>query len=141
MEQWMLFLQERWFIILIAVVVLYLVIKLVKTVIKWLVVLLIIAAVIYYGMNYKDQISELAGTIGSNISETVKEQAMKAMAAEAKEAKYKLNSDGSYTVTTKNIQVDVAKGSDEARITFLGQSFNIKINEVLQSFIDQAKSQ
>lgn len=141
MEQWMLFLQERWFIILIAIIVLFLVIKLVKTVIKWIVVLLIIAAILYYGMNYKDQIGEFAGTIGSTITESVKEQAMKAMASEAKEAKYKLNEDGSYTVTTKNIQVDVKPNSKEAKITFLGQSFSLPMNDLIEGFIEQAKSQ
>lgn len=139
MEQWMLFLQERWYILLIGLVVLFLAIKLIKTVLKWIIVLALIAGIVIYAMNYKDEISELTASLGSGITASIKDQAIQAMLGEADEAKYKPNPDGSYTVTTKNLQVDVAPGSKDANITFMGQTFTLRIDDAVQSFIERAK--
>lgn len=52
MDQLLLFLQERWLIVLIAIVVLFIVIRIARTVMKWFIVLAIIAAILIYGFNY-----------------------------------------------------------------------------------------
>ncbi|GIP40749.1 hypothetical protein J31TS4_40290 [Paenibacillus sp. J31TS4] len=140
MDQWSVFLQERWFILAIGVVVLLLIVKLVKTVIKWVLVLALLAGLFFYGASYKDKLAEMTGTLGEAVASGVKDQAMSAIASEAKEAKYKANADGTFTVTTKNIQVDAAPGANEAKITFLGQSFTMKMDDALRAFIEQAKS-
>lgn len=141
MDQWSSFLQERWFVLVIALVVLILVVKLVKTVVKWILALALIAAVIYYGVQYTDDLKNLNAleAIGSTVAASAKEQAMKAVANEAKDAKYVKNSDGSYTVTSKNIRVDGTPGVNEVKVTFLGQTFTVKADEIVQKYIDQAK--
>ncbi|WP_040952911.1 hypothetical protein [Gorillibacterium massiliense] len=56
MDQWTTFLQDRWYVAVIAVIVLFLIVKLVKTAVKWILVVVIAAAVLYYGYQYKDEL-------------------------------------------------------------------------------------
>jgi len=136
MENWAAFLQERWFVILIAIIVLIVVLKIVRTVVKWVLVLAIVAAVIFYGASYKDKLAEL----GTGIADQAKEQAIQALSAEAKDAKYSQNPDGTFTVTTKNITLEGKAGSDEVKISFKGHSVNVRVNDVIRAFIDQARN-
>lgn len=59
MEQWTVFFEQRWFVIMIAIVLLWLVIKVIKTVFKWLIVLGIVVAIIVYGSTYINQLTDL----------------------------------------------------------------------------------
>lgn len=52
MDQIIGFLQERWFIVILAVIALFIVIKIIRTAIKWVFILAIIAVIIIYGFNY-----------------------------------------------------------------------------------------
>lgn len=141
MEAWTSFLQERWYIILIAIVVLWLVIKTVKTVVKWVIVLALLFGLVYYGSNYVGKISleELKTNVTHKVTSEMKEQALKAIVGEAKEAKYMQNPDGSYTVSTPRIKLDAKPGANEAIVTFLGQKFTLPIDSTLQNFVEQAK--
>lgn len=139
MEQFSLFLQNQWYIAVIALIVLFLVVKLVKTVVKWVVVILIIAAVFIYGNQYGGKLSEIKDTFGTAVANEVKDQALKVIAGEAKEAVYKKNSDGTFTIQSKSVQLEGKPGSNDVKVTFMGQSFHLKADEVIQKFIDQAK--
>ncbi|WP_010271259.1 hypothetical protein [Paenibacillus senegalensis] len=138
MDQLTLFLQERWYIVVIGLVVLFLAIKLIRTVVKWVIVLALIAVIVIYAANYTEELGAWASTIQDNVTAEVKEQAVQAMRQETEEAKYKANSDGSFTITTKNLLVEVPPGSLNAEVTYLGQSFTIPIDSMVQGFIDQA---
>ena len=59
MESWIAFASERWFVILIAAVIVFLVIKIVKKVVKWILVLALIAAILIYGANYKEKLADV----------------------------------------------------------------------------------
>ncbi|MCL6457969.1 MAG: hypothetical protein K6T85_08180 [Gorillibacterium sp.] len=137
MDQWSSFLSDRWYIVLIALLVLFLVFKLVKTVIKWVLVLLIAAAVLYYGYNYTDSLETLTKSVTATVTETVKDQAMKMMVEEAKEASYKDNGDGSFTISSKNVRIDGKVGAEEVKVTVLKQSFQVK-TETVKTYIEQA---
>jgi uncharacterized membrane protein YkgB len=139
MEQWTSFLQERWYMLVIAIVLLFVVIGLVKTVMKWILVLAILAGIVVYGYQYKDKFGDVKTSITDQVVSTAKDQAMKAAMNEAKEAKYTQNADGTYTIKSKSVQIDGKPGSNDAKVTFMGQSFNIKIDETVQRFVDQAK--
>lgn len=52
MEQFIDFIQDRWLIIVIALVGIIIAVKLVKSIIKWLIIIAIVAALIIYGSNY-----------------------------------------------------------------------------------------
>ena len=133
------FLAERWYIILAALIVLFLVVKIVKTVIKWVIVLAIVAGLFFYGASYKDQLLELGTTVGAKVAAEAKTQAMNAISAEVKEAKYTQNADGSFTITTKSVKVDGKPGAGEGQVTFMNQTFSVKVDEMVKTFIEQAK--
>lgn len=130
------FLQERWFIVVAAIVVLFVVIRIVKTVIKWVLVLAILAGLFFYGASYKDQLLE----IGSAVTAEAKNQALKAISGEMKEAQYKQNPDGSFTVTTKSLKLEGKPGSNEVQVTFMNQTFTMKLDDVVNALIEQAKT-
>ncbi|WP_282940709.1 hypothetical protein [Paenibacillus sp. RC67] len=129
------FLQERWFIIVAAIVVLFLVIKIVKTVVKWVIVLAVIAGLFYYGANYKDQLMDM----GTAVTAEAKNQAIKAISGEMKDAQYKQNPDGTFTVTTKSLKLEGNPGSNEVKVTFMNQTFTMKMDDVVNALIEQAK--
>jgi hypothetical protein len=142
MDQWSAFIQDKWLLIIVAIVVLFLVMKLVKTFVKWVVVLAIIAAVIYYGSTYAGGLSGLSGlktTLGNAVADEAKQQITSAIVGEGKNADYVKHSDGSYTIHTKNIQLDGKPGSNDAEVSFMGQSYKVSINKTIQKFIDEAK--
>lgn len=137
MDQWVDFLQDRWYIVLAAIVVLLLVLKLVKTVVKWAIVLAIVAGLFYYGSAYKDDIK----TIGDTIVDKVKDQAFSIMENEAESADYTAKPDGTFTIHTDSLRVDGKAGDQEAKVTFKGKSFTVKIDGAVKKFIDSAKNQ
>jgi hypothetical protein len=139
MDQWVVFLQDKWMLVIGAIVVLFLVMKLVKTFVKWVIVLAVIAFGLYYGSNYAGKLGDLKTTVGNVVVGEAKQQLTNAIVGEGKNAEYKKNADGSFTVSTKNIKLEGKPGSDEAKVTFLGQSYQVSINKTIQKFIDEAQ--
>jgi hypothetical protein len=139
MDQWIVFLQDKWMLVIVAIVVLFLVMKLVKTFVKWVIVIAVIAFGLYYGSNYAGKLGDLKTTLGNAVVGEAKQQLTNAIVGEGKNAAYKKNADGSFTVSTKNIKLEGKPGSDQAKVTFLGQSYNVSINKTIQKFIDEAK--
>jgi hypothetical protein len=139
MDQWSSFIQDKWLLIIIAIVVMFLVLKLVKTFVKWVIVLAVVGIIVYYGSNYAVGLGELKTTLGNAVASEAKQQLTKAIAGEAKDAKYVKNADGTYTVSTKNITLVGKPGEDQVKVTFMGQSYSVSINSTLQKFIDDAK--
>ncbi|OAS15319.1 hypothetical protein [Paenibacillus oryzisoli] len=140
MDQWISFAQDRWYLIVGAIIVLFIVIGIVKTVVKWLVVLVIVGALIVYGASYKDKIKDIGTTVISQVSDDIKDKAVSALTSEAKEAKFKANPDGSFLITTKSLQVEGKAGSEEVQVTFLGKTFKMNANAAVKAFIEQAKT-
>jgi hypothetical protein len=141
MNQWAAFVQDKWLLIIIAIVVLFLVMKVVKTFVKWILVLAVIAAVLYYGSTYAGkQLSGLKTTLGNAVADEAKQQLTNAIVGEGKDADYIKHADGSYTIHTKNIKLDGKPGSDQAEVSFMGQSYKVSINKTIQKFIDEAKN-
>jgi hypothetical protein len=139
MNQWAAFVQDKWLLIIIAIVVLFLVMKIMKTFVKWILVLAVIAAVLYYGSTYANKLSGLKTTLGNAVADEAKQQLTNAIVGEGKDADYIKHADGSYTIHTKNIKLDGKPGSDQAEISFMGQSYKVSINKTIQKFIDEAK--
>ncbi|MED4603341.1 hypothetical protein P9314_22200 [Paenibacillus validus] len=133
------FLQDRWYVIVGALVVLFIVVNLVKTVMKWILVLAVLAGLFYYGANYKDQLLEFGTTVGAQAAAEVKAQLARTFSEEIKEAKYAANPDGSFTVTTKSIKLEGKAGEGDVKVTFMNQTFTVKMDDVIKGLIDQAK--
>jgi hypothetical protein len=140
MDQWLSFVQDKWILLLIAVVAIVVIISIVKTVAKWVIALIIVAAVIIYGANYTDSIKTIGSDIGNKVMNDLKEQAFKAFVSDVKEAKYEANKDGSFTVTTKSVKLEGKAGDPQVKVTILGQTFSMDADSAVQAFIDQAKN-
>ncbi|ANE45066.1 hypothetical protein SY83_00245 [Paenibacillus swuensis] len=135
-DQWAVFLQERWFVIVGAIIVLLIIINLVKTVLKWIIVLGLIAAVFFYGADYIGGLKDL----GTEVAATVKAEALKSMAGEAKKATYESSADGTYKIITPNLELQGQAGSNEVEVSFRGQSLGkMKVDETVKTFIESAK--
>ncbi|MNE49785.1 hypothetical protein D3C80_1443270 [compost metagenome] len=132
--------KQNWLVIVVALVILFFVVNFVKTVIKWVLVLVIAASVIIYsGISLKD-IGEAVSTVKEQALNVSQAEVLKVMKNEAKEAKLTQNSDGSYTITTPNLEVTGQTGSDKVKVTFHGVSLGEwSMNDTLEAFITEAK--
>ncbi|TMV47356.1 hypothetical protein FE783_22420 [Paenibacillus mesophilus] len=140
MDQLTAFLQDRWLVVVIAIIALFVVIKIVKTVLKWILVLAIVAGLIYYGSTYTDQLKDIGENVAATAMEAVadlKEKALQGLAG--KDAKYKDNGDGTYTITSGSIRLDGKNGSDKVKITIAGVSAEFSLDEALKKAIETAK--
>jgi len=150
-ETWLTFIQERWYVLVIGLIILLIVVNVVKTVAKWgLIVLIVLGLIMYSGYTLDDVknigtelvtsgIEELK-EIGSKVADNVKQDALDAMVEEAKSATYAAGKDGSYTVTTSSLVVSGQTGSDEVSISLKGApAFKVKSNDTIAEFIAQAQ--
>lgn len=140
MEQWLSFAQDRWYLIVGALVVLFLVVRVVKTVVKWVIIAALLVALVVYGANYKDQLKSIGASVGQKVAGEVSDQALKAFKDEAKDAKFQTNADGTFTITTKSLKVVGKPGSDDVAVTFMGHTFHMSANDAVKAFIEQAKT-
>ncbi len=139
MDQLMAFAQDRWYLIAAAIVALFIVVRIVKTVVKWVFVLIIVSVLVLYGANYKDKLQSVGAGVAGQVTAEIKDSAVKALASEAKEAKFKANPDGSFTISSKNLKVEGKAGSSEVQVTFMGQTFTMSVDGAISAFIEQAK--
>ncbi|GAB6988030.1 hypothetical protein [Paenibacillus pini] len=141
MQVWFDFLKQNWLVILIALVVLFVVINVVKTMAKWALVILIVVGLIVYSGKSLDQISSVVKTVKDETVDTVKTEAMKVMIKEAKDAKYTSSGDGNYTITSPNLEMKGQAGKEKVDVTFRGVPLGQwKINDTVHSFIAESKN-
>ncbi|GIP49309.1 hypothetical protein D3C76_46160 [compost metagenome] len=139
-QVWTEFLQENWLVIVVALVILFLVLNFVRTVVKWALVLVIAAFIIIYsGITMKD-IGDAVTTVKEQALDISKTEALNMMKNEAKEAELTQNSDGTFTITTPNLEVIGQAGSDKVKVSFRGVSLGEwSMNDTLEAFIQEAK--
>lgn len=135
-DTWTKFFQEHWLILLVALVVLLLIIRVVKTVVKWAIVAVIVIGVVLYSGYSMDDLK----AIGTKVTDSVKQEALNAMAGELNEATYTANADGTFTVSTDTIEVTGKPGSGEVSVSYRGTPLGTwKMTDTIQELIDQAK--
>jgi hypothetical protein len=145
---WIQFLQDHWIVVVIAIVAIFVIMKLVKTVFKWVLVAAIIIGIVSYGGYSIDdlgkignKVSDELGVIGEKVSTEVKDQVIKTMAGEASEATYVNNKDGSYSIKTTNLELTGIPNSGEVTIKFHGASLgNWKMEGAVRDFVEQARA-
>ncbi|ASA26488.1 hypothetical protein [Paenibacillus donghaensis] len=142
MEVWSQFIRENWLVIVIALVLLFAVVNLVKTVLKWAIVIIIVVGLFIYSGVTLDQIGDTVSKVTDGTVSTLKKEAQEVMLNEAKEAKYTSGGDGTFTITSPNLEVKGAANEDKVEVTFRGVSLGKwSITETTQTFIDQARKQ
>lgn len=140
-EVWSQFIRENWLVIVIALVLLFAVVNLVKTVLKWAIVIVIVVGLFIYSGVTMDQIGNAVNKVADGTVSTLKSEAQEMMLKEAKEAKYTSGGDGTYTITTPNLEVKGAAGEDKVEVTFRGVSLGKwSITDTTKAFIDEARN-
>ncbi|WP_322906784.1 ATPase [Paenibacillus campi] len=139
-QVWSEFFRQNWLIILVALIILFLVINLVKTVIRWLIVIVIVIAVcVYSGVSF-NQIQQTVTNVTDQTVGALRDQALNVMKDEAKDARFVQNADGTYTIKSDNIELKGKPGGDKVSVTFRGVPLGEwDINDTIQSVITQAK--
>lgn len=130
------FVEERWWVILIAAIVLLIVIRIVKALVKWVIVAVIVVGLFVYGMNYESFREAV-----DSVAEYSLSAAFEAMTGEADDAEYTLLADGSYTVESQSIRLEGSVDSDKVTVYFHG----IKVTEIeataaIEAYIEAARS-
>ncbi|MBP2002056.1 putative membrane protein [Paenibacillus shirakamiensis] len=139
-QVWMDFFKQNWLLFVVALVVLLLIANLVKTMVKWGLILVIVAfLVIYSGISLKD-LGQVASTLTQETTSAVKNEAIKMMQSEAKDAKLTTNQDGSFVITSPNLKVSGHANEDKVKVEFRGVSLGQwSRSDALNVFIQQAK--
>lgn|SRR5690625_3923091 len=135
METLISFLQERWLVVLLAVIALIIIIKVVQTVFKWLVVALIVIGLIFYGAHYSEQLQDMSDKIKdytlSEINELIER--------ETESANYEEKANGTYVIQSKNMTLEGTNGSDQVKVIIKGKGITLTKNEMIETYIEQAK--
>ncbi len=137
MEGLIVFAKEHILILVVAIIAIILVISLVKTVLKWVIVAVLIIGILVYGFNY--DVGPLKA-MGEKVLDYTKEEALQLLIGDVKNAQYEESSDGSFTIYGKNLRLEGQLGFNDVKLIVVGQTFNLKVDETLQKFIDQVKS-
>lgn len=152
LDTWLTFLQDKWYIILIGLVIIMAVLKIMKTMVKWGIILVIAIGIIVYSGYSLDDVKTLSASlvtsgldelkeIGSKVADSAKEDALNAMIGEAASATYSSEKDGTFTVKTESITLTGKSGSEEVSISVKGApAFKVKSSEVVQNFIKKAEA-
>lgn len=140
MEVWIEFFKENWLVIVVSLVILLLVINFVRTVIKWVLVLIIAAFIIVYsGISLKD-ISSAVSSVTDQAVNLTKSEVLNMLKNEAKDAKWTQNADGTFTITTPNLEVNGTPGTDKVKISSHGIPLGEwSVNDTITGFIQEAK--
>ncbi|MFC5469940.1 hypothetical protein ACFPPD_14495 [Cohnella suwonensis] len=140
-DAWVQFAQDHWVVIAVAIVAIFVVMKLVKTVVKWMLVAAIVIGIGAYGGYTIDDIQKEVTKIGDKVTSEVKDQAIKAMAGEAAEATYADNADGSYSIKSTNLELTGVPNSGEVSVKFHGQSLGTwKMEGAVKEYVIQARA-
>ncbi len=127
--------------IVIALVILFAVINLVKTVLKWAIVIVIVVGLFIYGGVTMDQIGNAVNKVADGTVSTLKSEAQEVMLKEAQDAKYTSGEDGTFTITTPNIEMKGKAGEDKVEVTFRGVSLGKwSVTDTTKTFIEEAKN-
>ncbi|OMF28136.1 hypothetical protein BK133_19080 [Paenibacillus sp. FSL H8-0548] len=136
MDTWTAFFKEHWLVLVIALIVLFIIVRIVKTVLKWAIVAVIVIGLVVYSGYSMDDLKQ----IGTKVADTVKQEAINAMVGEAKDATFVTNADGTFTVKTRNVELSGKPGDNEVAVSFRGtQLGKWEIDSTIQTVIDQAK--
>ncbi|MFC5530109.1 hypothetical protein [Cohnella yongneupensis] len=142
-EYWSQFLQDNWVIVVVALLAIIIVMKVVKTVMKWILVAAIVVGFGVYGGYSIDDLKEVGSKVsqlGDKVTDELKDQAINTMAGEANEAKYVDNADGSYSITTPNLELNGVPNSGKVSVKLRGVSLGTwDMEGQVRDFVTQAR--
>ncbi|GAK42508.1 ATPase [Paenibacillus urinalis] len=140
-EIWKEFISQNWLVIVIALILLFVVINVLRTVLKWAIVVVIVAALIIYSGVSFDQIKTVVTDVGTSTMDTLRTEAAELMQKEAAKAEYVVNPDGTFTITSPNVEVNGKQGEDKVKVSVRGISLGEwSINDTVRLFMETAQN-
>jgi len=129
-EAWLQVLQDHWVVAVIALAVIFIVLKLVKTVLKWALVIVIVLSVLAYG-----------GYSVTDLTETLKREAISVMTTGAKDAEYREKGGGAFEITASDLKLTGEAGSDRVRVAYRGIPLGSwPMDDVIREFVERARA-
>src|SRR5690606_22347563 len=106
------------------------VLKLVKTVLKWALVIVIVLGVLAYG-----------GYSVTDLTETLKREAISVMTAGAENAEYREMGGGAFEITASDLKLTGEAGSDRVRVAYRGIPLGSwQMDDVIREFVERARA-
>jgi hypothetical protein len=137
------FLTERWYLVAIAVLLLlFVLVKIAQKLLKWtlvLAVLAVLAALLLHGTRGRDRVVQFGNQVGSRVAAETEQRARRALTDELHDAHWEKNRDGTYTVTTKSLQLRARPKAHTAEVKFMGQTFTMAMDADLRAVVDAAR--
>jgi hypothetical protein len=126
---------EKWWMILIAIVSIYVVMKIAKSFLKWAIIIGIIVLFAMYGTHYKALIHDVKDKVWT----IVEDRAFSAMKKDMDTATYALNKDGTFTVQTNQITISGKPTGQTVKLTYKGISFDVDRSDFINRYIQDVK--
>jgi hypothetical protein len=134
------FLTERWYVVVIALVILFWVLrKVVQAALKWGLVLAVLAGIVIYGTHYRERVMKFGKEVGGTVATEIKDESLNALRNEFKDAHYESGRDGSFVVASRSVKLEGKTGQREAQVTFKGHRFTIKMDEAWNALVEQVR--
>lgn len=133
------FVKDNLVWVLLGVVVLGAVISFIKSVVRWLLTVIIVLGFLIYGFNYTPEpLKAMADELVTNTKSSMEDKAI-AKLMTLTDVKYKQDKKGTYTISGGGIVLTGSLASKTSTLKVSGQSFNIPVTPVLDSFIATQK--
>ncbi|CAI6083356.1 hypothetical protein PAECIP112173_03886 [Paenibacillus sp. JJ-100] len=135
------FVMQNWLVIVVALIILFFVLNVVKTMLKWAIAIIIIAALLIYSGISIEQIKQTVTDVQSSTMDALKKEATSIMLKEASKATYTAGQNGEFTITSPNVEIKGNTKSEKVDVTFRGISVGEwkMSNETIQTFVEQAQ--
>lgn len=137
------FIQENWWVLVVALIVVLLIVKIVKTVIKWVLILLVVVGLSVFWVNYvPDDVKDSINVVVEDVKDKGKAEAIKALTTLSNPT-YSVDAEGNYKVSNSDgtISLTGVVGENDAKLAVKGITFNVQLDDALNKVIETAKKQ
>ncbi|MGZ0042811.1 hypothetical protein [Paenibacillus ottowii] len=132
--------QDNWLYILIGLVLLLVILKIVRTLVKWLIIIVVIAGLLVYSGISFEQVGKVVTQAKDDAINKVQSEALNMMIKEGQNAKYTSNGDGTFTVSSSNLEVKGPFEGDKVKVWYQGMSLGEwSMSDTVKKYIDSAK--
>ncbi|MEC0182125.1 hypothetical protein P4H61_11535 [Paenibacillus peoriae] len=132
--------QDNWLYILIGLVLLFVILNIVKTLLKWLIVIVVVAGLLIYSGISFEQVGKVVTQAKDDAINKVQSEALNMMIKEGQNAKYTSNGDGTFSVTSSNLEVKGPFEGDKVKVWYQGMSLGEwSMSDTVKKYIESAK--
>ncbi|ASR46040.1 hypothetical protein P4H71_25095 [Paenibacillus kribbensis] len=132
--------QDNWLYILIGLVLLFVILNIVKTLVKWLIVIIVVAGLLIYSGISFEQVGKVVTQAKDDAINKVQSEALNMMIKESQNAKYTSNGDGTFSVTSSNLEVKGPFEGDKVKVWYQGMSLGEwSMSDTVKKYIESAK--